>query len=466
MHFSQAFFIYQAVIKCADCLVVAAVWWATWILRFNSDFFPITHSIPDWEVYRRIAFPLAAISCAVFHLVGSYRSDRLEFGFRAINKIFQGTLLSTLVLVSYLYFTELYRFSRIYLAIFFVVVFLSLILERFALQLAWNIFRKQFLYPLKVLLVGYGELLAFYYQQMKMLSPMPIQWLGRIGPVSSNSEIPELTYLGPDSHLLEIVRSHQVGEVVVSYPSKDPGHYESILKTLSHELAPIKLVPDFGKFSTFAYQARQDMGIPVLAFNFPAMGNSDRALKRCLDIAGASLFLVVFSPIYLVLGILVKLSSPGPVIYSQKRMGADGKVFSMFKFRSMPVNAEEATGAVWAQKNDSRPTPFGKFLRRTSLDELPQFWNVLRGDMSLVGPRPERPEFVDQFRDQVPKYMLRHQVKSGITGWAQVNGWRGNTSLEERIQHDLFYITNWSLLFDLKILILTLFRGFLNPNAY
>jgi exopolysaccharide biosynthesis polyprenyl glycosylphosphotransferase len=196
------------------------------------------------------------------------------------------------------------------------------------------------------------------------------------------------------------------------------------------------------------------------------MDGSDRALKRLIDIVGSISFLILFAPLYGIIALLVRLSSPGPIIYSQKRMGADGKIFSMYKFRSMPLDAEKNTGAVWAIKNDGRVTKIGGFLRRTSLDELPQFFNVLKGDMSLVGPRPERPVFVEQFRDQVPRYMLRHKVRSGITGWAQIHGWRGNTCLEERINHDLFYIQNWSLLLDLKILILTPLRGFVHPNAY
>lgn len=466
MHSSQSFFIYQLLVKCADVLVIAGMWWLTWDLRFSTDLFPIIYGIPSWEVYRRITLPLCSIFFAVFHLVGAYRSERVEFSFRAANKVLQGTLLGTLVFVSYLYFTELYRFSRVYLAVFFVLGFLALLLERFFLQLGWNFWLRKFLPPSTVLLVGYGELLEFYYQELKNLSRSPIEWLGRLGPKASQNELPQLHYLGEEIQLLDTVRSNHVDEVILSYPSKDPGQYENLLKVLSHELTVVKVVPDFGKFSTFAYQAKQELGIPFLGFNLPLMGGTDRALKRLLDISGSLLFLIVFSPLYFVLSILVKLSSPGPIIFSQRRMGADGQVFSMYKFRTMPVDAEEKTGAVWATESDDRATSIGRFLRRTSLDELPQFWNVLIGDMSLVGPRPERPVFVDQFRDQVPKYMLRHKVKSGITGWAQINGWRGNTSIEERINHDLFYIRNWSLLLDMKILFLTLFRGFVHPNAY
>ena len=175
---------------------------------------------------------------------------------------------------------------------------------------------------------------------------------------------------------------------------------------------------------------------------------------------------MLLSPLLALIALAIKATSPGPIFYAQERMGLDGKTFRMFKFRSMRVDAESATGAVWAQAGDARRTVFGSFLRSTSLDELPQFWNILTGDMSLVGPRPERPVFVSQFRTTIAHYMLRHKVKSGLTGWAQVNGWRGNTSLDARIRCDLDYIREWSLFFDLKIILMTVWKGFVNKNAY
>jgi exopolysaccharide biosynthesis polyprenyl glycosylphosphotransferase len=188
--------------------------------------------------------------------------------------------------------------------------------------------------------------------------------------------------------------------------------------------------------------------------------------KRLTDIVVSAIALIILAPVLFVIALAVRLTSKGPIFYGQERMGLDGRTFKMLKFRSMRQDAESSTGAVWAQPGDDRRTPIGAFLRATSLDELPQFWNVLRGDMSLVGPRPERPVFVHQFRKDIPHYMLRHKVKAGITGWAQVNGWRGNTSLDRRIECDLYYIRNWSYGMDWKILFLTLWKGFVNKNAY
>src|SRR3990170_3021687 len=189
-------------------------------------------------------------------------------------------------------------------------------------------------------------------------------------------------------------------------------------------------------------------------------------IKRSLDIVFSSFILILLSPFMLIIALLIKLTSAGPVFYKQERMGLDGKIFNMIKFRTMLVNAEGETGPVWASKDDPRCTNIGKFLRMTSMDELPQFFNVLKGNMSIVGPRPERPVLIENFRDKIPKYMLRHKMKAGITGWAQVNGWRGSTSLEKRIEYDLYYIENWSLYLDLKIIWLTIWNGLVNKNAY
>jgi len=206
--------------------------------------------------------------------------------------------------------------------------------------------------------------------------------------------------------------------------------------------------------------------MPIVKLNDSPLDGIGALLKRVTDFILGLLGTLLISPLLIAIAILVKLTSKGPIFYSQERCGLDGRSFKMWKFRSMRVDAEDSTGAVWARKDDDRRTPIGAFLRATSIDELPQLWNVVRGEMSLVGPRPERPVFVDKFRGEVPHYMLRHKVKAGITGWAQVNGWRGDTSLERRIECDLYYIRNWSYSLDLKILWMTVWKGFVNKNAY
>ena len=221
-----------------------------------------------------------------------------------------------------------------------------------------------------------------------------------------------------------------------------------------------------GTFRTLHTEVESFEDMPIVTIVQSPMTGWDKVLKRIIDIFGALIALVLFSPLMLIIAIVIRLTSSGPSLYGQERMGLDGHTFNALKFRSMHLDAESKTGAVWASENDERRTKFGTFLRKYSLDELPQLFNVFKGEMSLVGPRPERPVFIDQFKSQIPNYMLRHKVKAGITGWAQINGWRGNTSLEKRIEFDLYYIERWSIWFDIKILFLTFFRGFFGTNAY
>ncbi len=204
----------------------------------------------------------------------------------------------------------------------------------------------------------------------------------------------------------------------------------------------------------------------MVSLNESYLSSRSLIMKRMLDVSVALAAVLIFSPVMFLVAVIIKCTSSGPVLYRQLRMGLDGQVFSMLKFRTMPVNVEADTGEVWATEHDARPTKLGAFLRKSSLDELPQLFNVILGHMSLVGPRPERPVFVEDFRKKYPGYVLRHKMKAGITGWAQVNGWRGNTSLEKRVEYDLYYIDNWSLFFDIRILLLTLRYGFIHPNAY
>ncbi|HEX7670134.1 MAG TPA: exopolysaccharide biosynthesis polyprenyl glycosylphosphotransferase [Polyangiaceae bacterium] len=228
----------------------------------------------------------------------------------------------------------------------------------------------------------------------------------------------------------------------------------------------VKVVPDL--LQVIALRARlEDLdGVPVININDVPLQGLNSLIKRALDVVIAASGLAVLGLPLALMGLVVRLTSRGPVLFRQERTGLDGKPFTIVKFRSMYDDAERETGPVWTKPDDPRVTPLGRFLRRSNIDELPQLWNVLRGDMSIVGPRPERPHFVEQFRHKIPSYMLRHKVKAGLTGWAQVNGWRGNTPLEKRIEYDLYYIENWSVRLDLKIMWLTLVKGFFHKHAY
>jgi Undecaprenyl-phosphate glucose phosphotransferase len=466
MDYGQAFFLYIAAVKLCDVLTVLGLWYGCWYLRFNSTLFPITKGIPNYESYSAVTLPLALVFSAVLHIVGAYRRDRIHFGFRCTKKIVEGCVLGLLVFIATVYFRGEVDYSRLYLIIFLSILIPTMLLERAVLQIVWNILEKSFVRRIRILLMGGGKLLSMYVDALNHRRPYPIEWVGRLGDPHVDLPIKGIAYLGSEERLPSLLDRGGIDSVVISYPTESSTKYGAILESVANELVEIKVLPDFGKYSTFSYQAEQECGIPLLQFNHAPVGATDRAMKRLLDISGSLAFMLFFAPLYATIALLIKITSRGPVLYSQARLGADGRVFTLYKFRSMRLDAEVETGAVWAKPNDDRTTPLGKWLRRTSLDELPQFYNVLRGDMSLVGPRPERPVFVEQFRREIPKYMLRHKMKSGITGWAQVNGWRGNTSLEERIKHDLYYIGHWSHFFDIKILCLTVIKGFVHRHAY
>jgi putative colanic acid biosynthesis UDP-glucose lipid carrier transferase len=267
--------------------------------------------------------------------------------------------------------------------------------------------------------------------------------------------------------LPDFVENFSIDEVWVTPQNIEVSQLETVLHQLHHQLVTVRFVANLFSFRLINASITHQYGLPVITLiESPMTQGINKFIKSVEDKVLASLILLLTSPIMLIIALGIKLTSKGPVFFAQERVSWNGEQFMMFKFRSMPVNAEQETGPVWNEADDKRATYFGYFLRKTSLDELPQFWNVLKGDMSIVGPRPERPYFVEQFKDQIPNYMQKHLVKAGITGWAQINGWRGNTDLHQRIEHDIFYIENWSVWFDLKIIVMTIFKIFFDKNAY
>lgn len=275
-----------------------------------------------------------------------------------------------------------------------------------------------------------------------------------------------LPYLGKLAELSDYVSREHINQVWIVYPLKAEERVKHAMHELRHTTVTIRYVLDIFAFDLVNHSIEEVAGVPILNLNASPLIGVNALLKAAEDRLLAGIILTIISPLMLAIAIGVKLSSPGPVFYRQERIGWNNRAFTMLKFRSMPVNAEASSGPVWAKPGEQRATKFGAFLRKTSLDELPQFINVLLGDMSIVGPRPERPVFVEKFKDEIPAYMKKHLVKAGITGWAQVHGWRGDTDLGKRIEYDLYYIENWSLWLDLRIVAMTLLKGFFNRNAY
>jgi Undecaprenyl-phosphate glucose phosphotransferase len=445
-----------------DVSVTAAIWIGAYCLRFALWQAP--QGVPDaWLVIRGL--PLVLLLAAVsYRAAGFYEIHRLQRLPREIGVIARGSgLVALLVTASVFYRRDLYE-SRLALAAFAAMLPAGLGLSR---RLLWGVLeqlRRRGLNHSKAVIVGSGRVARRLLQTIR-----DNRWTGleAVGLVDdANGSIQGCPRLGALDELGQVVRAHDVDHVFVAIPLVRYGDLCRIYRTLDRLLVEVHLVPDIPPLAGMRPRMLEiDRTCFVSLRENPHRG-WHRVVKRGLDVVGASIALLAFAPLMLAIAVLTKLTSPGPVFYRQPRTGLGGHSFSMLKFRTMAVDAEAATGPVWTARKDPRCTPLGRFLRRYSLDELPQLWNVLRGDMSLVGPRPERRPFVERFCQSIPGYWQRHQVKAGMTGWAQVHGWRGNTSVRRRLEHDLYYIANWSIWLDVKILWLTLRHGFRNRNAY
>ena len=320
--------------------------------------------------------------------------------------------------------------------------------------------------PMRVLIVGAGDVGRMILQKISQSPKLGYQPVGFVDDTPGRKEVSGLPVLGPTHQLRSLLQEHNVQEVIIALPEASHEEVLDLISQAEHEKATIRVFPDVFQIIASEISIDDLNGLPLLTVRDVALRGWRLVLKRAMDFVASAITLILLSPFLMLLAFLIKLDSPGSVFYAQERMGLDARPFQMLKFRSMRKDAEKETGPVWATKDDPRVTRLGAFIRRHSLDELPQFINVLLGDMSLVGPRPERPVFVEQFRTIVPRYMERHKEKAGLTGWAQVNGLRGDTSIVERTKYDLWYIENWSLLLDVKIVLKTVFGLFRDENAY
>lgn len=425
--------------------------------------------VPKYE----IAFLFAAVSVPlIFPRFGVYRGWRGENVFHNFHNLVGAWIAVLLVLIVIAFLTktsELY--SREWLLIWAISSLPVLLVFRLLLYVFIANLKKRGRGHVSVVIVGAGDMGCEIVRRLKAMD-----WTG-FDIVAFFDDDPELQEKSVDGvpvkgrtdQLADYLRDANEGatyEVWLALPLRAEEKVKEILHDLRHIPVATRYIPNIFGFRLLNHDVSQIGGIPVIDLNVTPMVGLNRTIKAIEDRVLAAIILLLISPVMLILALGVKLSSPGPVFYRQERVGWNGLPFEMLKFRSMPVEVEADTGPVWAREGEKRATPLGALLRRTSLDELPQFINVLKGEMSIVGPRPERPLFVDKFKDEIPDYMMKHIVKAGITGWAQVNGWRGDTDLEKRIEYDLYYIEHWSLWFDIQIIILTLFKGFVNKNAY
>ncbi len=449
--------------------VIIVSWGAAYWLRFVSGLVPPrADDPPSVSLYL---LPLAIIPIVwpvIFRWLDLYRPRRTTSYRREAVEIFQGSTLAVLVLITISYLVFKAEVSRVVLVAFWTISTGALIGTRILFRETLRFIRRRGYNLRRVLVVGAGELAAGVVARIQHHLETGLRVVGvldREAPASPRA-VSGVPVLGGYADLRSAIRRHPVDQVVLALPLEDHGHLKSALATIDGEMVDVRVVPDIPQFVSLRVGVEDFDGLAIVSLRSSPLLGWNSVAKRVLDLVAGSIALVVLSPVMAVIAMLVKLTDGGPVFYRQERMGLDGRVFDMPKFRSMRVDAEATTGAVWARSGDSRVTWIGRIIRRTSLDELPQLWNVLKGEMSLAGPRPERPVLVERFRAELPRYMLRHKIKAGMTGWAQVNGWRGSTSLERRLEYDLYYIQNWSIMLDLKILWMTLWHGFVNKNAY
>lgn len=456
----------------ADTLVILVAWALSYVLRFEARFdflglmaFP--REPKETMVYLHYAAVVLVIQLLANAHFGLYEPRRVQRVFLEFLDVVKSAFAVWVAMLAILYLFHQFDFSRYMLTFYLILLPILMIMMRGAVRGILMNMRRRGKNIRKAVIVGAGKLGQMLHENI-IRNP----WTG-IQVAAYLDDRPERIgkqFLGvpvePLADLKRVIAKKGVDHIFIALPFDKQAQMRETMDALADEVVDVRLVPDLFSFTTLRKSVMDFDGMPILNMRESPLSGWNAILKRLFDIAASGAALLVLSVPMLLIALMVKLTSRGPVFYRQERMGLDGRKFDILKFRSMRIDAEEKTGAVWAKKDDPRRTRFGAFLRKTSLDELPQFINVLRGDMSIVGPRPERPVFIEDFKKQVPRYMLRHKMKAGITGWAQVNGWRGDTSLLKRIQYDIYYIENWSIWFDFRIMFMTFYRGFVSRSAY
>lgn len=423
--------------------------------------------------YIYVIGAIAVLWPFLFRLHGLYKLKRGRSRVEELFSIITSSGLGILLMLAAIDYVRIYgkstfEMSRGMLAIFFalnvVLTMMGRQLLRHTMEMAWRKGKDL----LKILIVGAGDVGQSVAERILRHGELGYTITGYLDddPRKIGKEFYGIPVIGPSSAFDRLATEHAFHVVYVALPLEAHKKILHIVNQASRECLEARIVPDLLQFLAIRTSLEELDGMPIINPHDTPLKGWNSVMKRFMDIIVSSIALVLLAVPFIVIAIAIKLSSRGGVVYKQERMGMDRKKFMIYKFRSMHEDAEKETGPVWASKDDSRRTWLGTFLRKFSVDELPQFFNVLVGDMSLVGPRPERPNFVEEFKEKIPQYMLRHKVKSGMTGWAQVHGWRGNTSVAKRIEYDLYYIENWSLTLDFRILWLTLRRGIYDPNAY
>jgi Undecaprenyl-phosphate glucose phosphotransferase len=465
--FRQRLLFFRTLLLATDLVLIALAWFLAYHLRLTSGLIPVWKGVPPLREYVFPLLYLLPIWAVVSVSLGLY-SPRRTFALWAETR--QLTKAASLMLVCFTatsYLLKEVDISRLVLGIFWGAAIALPLASRAAIPYTLRHLRRKGTYLRRTLLVGNEDLT---HRVIKIIQQHPEAGLAIVGVLGESArqvgtQLDGVGVIGTFDEVRSTIVRERIDQLIVTLPFQAYDAVEDMLAQVENEPVEVMLVPDLSRYVSLRCGVEDLAGIPALTLQGAPLYGWNAVLKRMFDLCVSAAALMLCAPLMLAIAALIKLSSPGPILYRQQRMGLDCRPFTLLKFRSMRADAEPLGVPIWSRKNDDRCTRVGVWLRRLSLDELPQLINVLRGEMSLVGPRPERPEFIERFRRGIPRYMLRHKIQAGMTGWAQIHGYRGDTSIEERLRYDLEYIERWSLLVDLKILLLTLIKGFFHKEA-
>ncbi len=437
----------------------------TFWFRFYSGVIPSPKGIPDYRQYLIVIPFLVIVQLFYFSYQGYYRIKLRRNRLDDLFLVVVNSTVSAFIIILIFSYLKSYQFVHFEVSHLFAFIYVPLsVAFIFGFRiLIFRIFKNIFLRRngiSRILIAGTGDLAVAVAEKLKHYSHFGIEVAGFLCPVKGQKEQKDIRMrvLGHFNDLERVVKKHEITDLFIALSLKEYNTIMSLIEVANNLLIDIRLVPDILQIASLKAGMEHIEGIPTINLGDIPLQGWGLFLKRCFDILVSVVGLILLSPFFLILALLIKIDSKGPLFYSQARVGLDGRHFNMIKFRTMIPDAEKETGAVWSPPDDQRVTRVGRVLRKLSIDEMPQLINVLKGDMSLVGPRPERPEFVEKFKNDIPKYMLRHRVRTGITGWAQVHGLRGNTPLDKRIEFDIYYIQNWTFKLDLEILWRTILK--------
>ena len=451
-----------------DTIVLVLSYFLAWLIRFVGPMAATAVRTRSFQQYMMMLILIIPVYLLLYQAFILYTPMRMQGRRLVLANIIKANSLGLLILMFTFYMIDEGDYSRSTYIMFYVI---NIILQWCVRMLIFTLLRdmrEKGLNQKQMICVGYSRAAEEYIDRV-LANP---QWGYVIrgildDNVAAGTEYKGIKVLGRIANLNIILPENRLDEIAITLGLSEYYRLEEIVALCEKSGVHTKFIPDYNKIIPTKPYTEDILGLPVINIRYVPLNNTFNALvKRAMDIVGSIVGIIVTSPLMLLMCLIIKLTSPGPLIYKQERVGLHNQTFWMYKFRSMEVQPEAEEKKAWTVKNDPRVTPIGKFMRHTSIDELPQLFNILKGNMSLVGPRPERPFFVEKFREEIPRYMVKHQVRPGLTGWAQVNGYRGDTSIRKRIECDLYYIENWSIRLDIKIIFLTFFKGFINKNAY